>query len=296
MTGLRVTLGATFVSMLLLASAAARSQAEISSLTGIIEGHEVGGMTVDWTGSIYSADFGDIVWRLTPEGERREFASGLYGTSGNAIDHQGMLLQSSFYGDSISRIDRKGQAWPFVTRGLNRPVGIAIHRQTREIYVANCGDNSIARVAEDGTASVFARSQLFACPYGVAFDRAANLYVVNFNDNKMMRVNPQGAVTLFARISEKGLGHLCFKGERFYVTAFRSHAIYEVALDGTVTRILGNGEPGIVDGRGADARLSFPMGISCHPWAPRLYVNEDVNESALPRRSTIRVVTLGTGN
>ena len=114
MTG-RVTLGAAFVSMLLLASAAARSQAEISSLTGIIEGHEVGGMTVDWTGSIYSADFGDIVWRLTPEGERREFASGLYGTSGNAIDHQGMLLQSSFYGDTISRIDRKGQARPFVS-------------------------------------------------------------------------------------------------------------------------------------------------------------------------------------
>lgn len=154
----------------LLASAAARSEAEIRALTGIIEGYEVGGMAVNWTGSIYSSDLGDVVWRLTPEGERREFASGLYGTFGNAIDHQGMLLQSSFYGDAITRIDRKGQTRPFVTRGLNRPVGIAIHKQTREIYVANCGDNSIAKVAEDGTASVFARSELFACPYGVAFD------------------------------------------------------------------------------------------------------------------------------
>lgn len=81
---------------------------------------------------------------------------------------------------------------------------------------------------------------------------------MNFNDNRMMQVNPQGAVTLFATISEKGLGYLCFKGERFY------------------------------------ARLSFPMGIACHPWVPRLYVNEDVNESALPRRSIIRVVTLET--
>jgi hypothetical protein len=97
---------------------------------------------------------------------------------------------------------------------------------------------------------------------------------------------------LFARVSEKGLAHLCFKDNRFYVTAFRSHEIYEVALDKSVKRILGNGERGMVDGRRTTARLSFPMGIACHPWAPRLYVNEDVNEGALPRQSIVRVITL----
>jgi hypothetical protein len=110
----------------------------------------------------------------------------------------------------------------------------------------------------------------------------------------MMKIDPKGAVAPFATISEKGLGHLCFKGDRFYVTAFWSHEIYEVTLDKTVKRILGNGERAIVDGVGAKARLSFPMGIACHPWAPRLYINEDVNDSgaALPRRSIIRVITL----
>ena len=87
----------------------AHAQVAIHSLTDIIEGHEVGSVTIDMIGNIYAADFGDVVWRLTPEGERREFASGLYGTSGNAIDNHGNLLQASFYGDAIMKIDRNGR-------------------------------------------------------------------------------------------------------------------------------------------------------------------------------------------
>jgi DNA-binding beta-propeller fold protein YncE len=278
---------------LFLSSAPLGAQVEIRSLTGTIEGHEVGGVAIDMIGNVYVADFGDIVWRVTPEGQRTLFVSGLYGTSGNAIDNQGNLLQASFYADEITRVDRNGQAKPLVTGQVSRPAGIAVDRQTGDLYVTSCSGNSIAKVTRDGTVAPFAKSELFSCPYGIAFDRAGNLHVVNYNDNRMTKVDPQGAVTLFATVSDKGLAHLCFRKDRFYVTAFRSHAIYEVTLDRKVTRILGNGERAIVDGVGAEARLSFPMGIACHPWAPRLYVNEEVNESGvLPRRSTVRVISL----
>ena len=115
-------------------------------------------------------------------------------------------------------------------------------------------------------------------------------------DNKMLKVDSQGAVALFTTISAKGLGHLCFnQKDRFYVTASQSHEIYEVMLDGTVRRILGNGERGIVDGADTKARLSFPNGIVRHPWAQRLYINEFVNEtpSSLPRRAIVREIILG---
>ena len=234
------------------------------------------------------------MWKITPEGERREFASGFYGSSGNAIDSEGNLLQSNFYGDSITKVDRKGQTKPFVTNGLSRPVGIAIDRKTGDVYVANCGGNSITKIKADGTASTFAKSDLFRCPNGIAFDRGEILYVANFRNNRMLKVDPNGAVTAFATVSEKGLGHLCFKEDRFYVAAYESHEIYEVALDGTVKRILGNGERGVVDGTGEKARLSFPNGIACDPWARRLYINEYVNDStsSLPRRTIIRRIIL----
>src|SRR6266542_1964224 len=270
-----------FVLALLVAAVSARAQTQ-----------------TDLVGNIYVADFGDFVWKITPEGERRVFASGLYGASGNAIDNEGNLLQSNFYGNSITRIDRKGQTTPFVTSGLSGPVGLAVNRHTGDIYVANCSGNSIARIARDGTVSSFAKSDLFRCPNGISFDRNGNLYVVNYRDNKMLKIDPNGVVVPFATVSEKGLGHLCFNKDRFYVTAHESHAIYEVRLDGTVKRILGNGKRGIVDGAGAKARLSFPNGIACSPYAGRLYINEYVNEStsSLPRRTIIREILLEAGN
>src|SRR5437870_7961389 len=285
-----------FVLALLCTAVCAVAQTTIRSLTGIIEGHQVGGVTIDLVGNIYVADFGEVVWKITPEGERQVFASGLYGASGNAIDHEGNLLRSNCYGDSITKIDRKGQAQPFATIGLSGPVGIAINRQTGDVFVANCRGNSISKIAKDGTVSSFAKSDLFNCPNGISFDREGNLYVVNYRDNKMLKIDSQGAVALFTTVSAKGLGHLCFnQKDRFYVTASQSHEIYEVMLDGTARRILGNGERGIVDGADTKARLSFPNGIVRHPWAQRLYINEFVNEtpSSLPRRAIVREIILG---
>src|SRR6266480_3901272 len=283
-----------FVLTLLLATGFCARQTKIRSITNVIEGHAVGVVTADLLGNIYVADFGEFVWKITPEGKRDVFASGLYGASGNAIDNEGNLLQSNFYSDSITKIDRKGQMQAFVTSGLSGPVGIAINKQTGDVYVANCRGNSIAKIARDGTVSSFAKSDLFRCPNGISFDREGNLYVVNFRDNKMLKVDPKGIVTPFATISEKGLGHLCFKEDRFYVTAFHSHEIYEVTLDGTVKRILGNGKRGIVDGASANARLSFPNGIAYSPWGRRLYINEYVNDSeaSLPRRAIVREILL----
>jgi len=222
----RTALSAAIALALLFATVSARAQVEIRSFSGVIEGHSVGGVTIDLVGNIYVADFGDFVWKITPEGERQVFASGLYGASGNAIDNEGSLLQSNYYGNSIVKIDRTGRTQSFVTSGLSGPVGIAVDGQTREVYVANCRGNSIGKTATDGTVSSFAKSDLFSCPNGISFDRERNLYAVNFCDNKMLKINSHGLVTPFATISAKGLGHLCFGKDRFYVTAFQSHEIY----------------------------------------------------------------------
>jgi sugar lactone lactonase YvrE len=291
---LRCKLAGLVVLLLLFAPAFVGAQTEIRALTETIEGHAVGGVTVDLVGNLYVADFGDFVWKITPEGERQVFASGFYGASGNAIDHEGNLLQANYYGDSITLVDRKGQTRPLVTTGLSGPVGIAINQQTGDVFVANCRGNSIAKITADHTVSLFAKSELFKCPNGISFDRQGNLYVVNYRDNKMLKVDPKGAVAPFADVSAKGLGHLCFKDDRFYVTAFHSHEIYEVRLDGSVRRILGNGERGLVNGTSEKARLSFPNGIACSPWERHLYINEYVNdsESALPRRTIVREIIL----
>lgn len=114
---------ASLVALALLV-ADARAATEIHALTPIIEGHQVGGVTADMVGDLYVADFGETVWKISLEGERRVLATGLYGASGNAIDGQGNLLQANFYGDSITKIDRQGAAQTFAT-GLSGQIGRA---------------------------------------------------------------------------------------------------------------------------------------------------------------------------
>jgi hypothetical protein len=110
----------------------------------------------------------------------------------------------------------------------------------------------------------------------------------------MLKINRNGDVALFATVSAKGLGHVCFKKDRFYVTAFSSHELYEVKLNGTVSRILGNGERGLVNGTGGSVRLFYPNGIACDPWGSHLYINEFDNDAdeGSPRRAIVRQVDL----
>lgn len=279
--------------LFLLYAVSAHAQS-IHPLTGIITGHQVGGVSVDAVGDLYVADFGDIVWKIPPEGQPRVFAQGFYGSSGNAVDHQGNLFQSSYYGDFITKIDRTGHASLFTSSGLRGPVGIAIDATTGELYVANCKGNYIARIGSDGVASVFAKSDLLNCPNGIAFDSAGLLYVVDNWDNHMLKIDRSGNVSLFATVSAKGLGHLCFKKDRFYVAAYAAHEIYEVKLTGTVRRILGTGQRGIVNGSGDDVRVSYPNGIACDPWTPRLYINEldSASDEEGPRRTIVREIDL----
>src|SRR6266576_6660432 len=95
-----------FVFGLLFVVVSAHAETKIHALTKVIAGHSTGGVTVDSLGNIYVADFGEIVCKITPDGQRHEFATGLYGASGNAIAKDGNLVQSIFYGDSITKMDR----------------------------------------------------------------------------------------------------------------------------------------------------------------------------------------------
>lgn len=290
--------------LLLAAALSARSSAadvnagaEIHPVTDIISNHSVGGVAVDLIGNLYVADFAETVFKITPAGERTVFATGLYGASGNAIDRRGNLLQSSFYGDYVTMIDRAGHATPFATTGLNGPVGIAIAKDSGDVFVANCRGNSVSRIAPDGLVSLFATSDLFKCPNGITIDDRGELYVVNFRNNRMLHLDKKGHVSQFAEVSDKGLGHICFKGGNFYVTGYASEAVYEVSRSGSVRRILGNGEAGLRDGIGETARLSKPNGIACDPYHPRLFINEYLNDAAngFPTHTIVRQITLPDG-
>ena len=275
MSGVRRT--ACLIALVLLTGSADAQVARVLTLADSLVG-AVGGIAVDRAGSVYSADFRDGVWKITPDGRVSRFADGLYGASGNFFDSQGNLMQSSFFGNYISKIDRNGRSEVWVEEGLNGPVGLTI-TAAGDLYVTNCSGNTIGRVDENRVAQEFASGPLFRCPNGITSTPDGRLFVVNFSDGNVLELAKDGTASVHANIPGPGLGHIAFAQGSLYVTAFQSHRIYRVSLDGDVDLVAGSATPGEVDGAPADARFIFPNGIAVAPSGDRLFVNDFINRS-----------------
>jgi len=265
----------------------------VSTLTDTLPG-AVGGVTVDRGGTIYVADFGDRIWKISMTGEVSTLTTGMYGASGNAVDSHGRILQSNFHGNFVARVERDGRYEVFAD-GLQGPVGIALGAADTA-FVTNCRGNSISRVTPQGEVETFASSDLFNCPNGITRDPDGNLYVVNFSDSRMVKVGPAGEVSEFAFIPGNGNGHVTYAGEMLYVTGFRSNRIYAVTLSGEVAPLAGTGSFGLADGPGGEASFSTPNGIAANPQGTILYTNDYLlpfrERGKLPPRSVVRRIEL----
>ena len=278
------------------AASPAPSGLKVRTVTDTLVGG-VGGVAVDRSGAIYVATFGDEVYKVMPDGRASVFATGLYGASGNAIDSRGRLLQSNFLGDYIVRIDRYGTVSPFA-EGFQGPVGIAVD-SADNLVVTNCRSNTLSWVTAAGEVSTFAESPLFSCPNGITRGPDGTYYVANFTGGRLLAVSAKGEVRELAIIPGGGNGHVAIARGNLYVTAFQSHRMYRVSMDGSeVTHVAGTGQIGEVDGPGLEASFSWPNGIATGPQGDRLYVNDFVNrfppttEAPPVRKSVVRQITL----
>jgi len=256
----------------------------------------VGGVAVDRLGNVFVADFGDKVWKVNPWGDVEVFATGLYGSSGNTIDAEGNLLQSSFHGNYLDRIHRDGRVERVAT-GLEGPVGVAVGNDGT-IFVTNCRGNWIARVGTDGAVTEHARSDLLNCPNGLTRDADGNLYALNFRDTRLLKVTPEGEVSVHATLPGFGGGHVVFAAGDLYATVFRGNQIVRVGLDasveGYVETVAGDGSFGSADGAGPEASFSSPNGISFDANRNLLYVNDYLvpfaqRQQVRPRSSLRRI-------
>ena len=278
------------------APAPAPSGVTVRTVTDTLIGG-VGGVAVDRSGAIYVATFGDVVYKVMPDGRVSVFATGLYGASGNAVDSRGRLLQSNFFGNYIVRIDRDGTVSPFA-EGLQGPVGIAVD-SADNLVVTNCRANTLSWVTAAGEVSTFAESPLLNCPNGITRGPDGTYYVANFTGGKLLAVSAAGEVRELVTIPGNGNGHVAIARGSLYVTAFQSHRMYRVSMDGSeITHVAGTGQIGEVDGPGLEATFSWPNGIATSPQGDRLYINDFVNrfpptiETPPIRKSLVRQVTL----
>ncbi len=243
-----------------------------------------GGIAIDAEGNIYVADFGvalsnangNQVWKITPDGVRTEFASGLQGASGNVFDNEGNLLQSNIAGSFVSKITPSGSVSTFVSDGIRGPVGVTVDKDNN-VYVSNCGNSTIRKVTPDGTSTSFALGPLFSsCPNGLTIDDDGNLYSGTFTGGRVIKIAPDGTSSLLATLPGRSIGHLAFANGVLYVVSRGNNSIYELTLDGELTKIAGTGARGNADGPALEATFSVPNGIGVSPDGTKIYISSAV--------------------
>lgn len=250
-----------------------------------------GGLAVDGRGNVYSADFGwnlggggkggDKVFKVTPAGEASIFCREMNGASGNALDAQGNLYQSSIRGGFVSRVAPDGKVSVFSRAGFKAPVGIVVDKQ--HIFVNNCGAGNIMKVTQDGKSSVFCDSKLLKCPNGITLANDDNFYVANFSNGDVVKVTRDGKASRLVTLPGNNNGHITFHKGMLYVVARTANQIYQVTLDGEAKPFVGCGKRGKTDGDPLASSLSLPNDLGFSPDGKYLYINETSPTKGDPR-------------
>ena len=144
------------------------------------------------------------------------------------------------------------------------------------LYVANCGNNTIRKVTPDGTSSIFVSSSLLSCPNGLTIDDEGNLYTANFNNGRVIKITPDGTVSVLVTLTGSNNGHLTYRNERLYVVSRGGHRVYEVDLNGSWKVLAGSGARGKADGPAIQATFSLPNGIGVSPDGNTIYINDAI--------------------
>ena len=212
------------------------------------------GVTIDQSGNLYVADYGnDLIRKITPAGVVSTIA-GKPGVSGAAdgldtaarfdlpesvaVDVSGNIYVADNGNNEIRKITPSGQVSTLAGNGtagninakgsgatFNSPFGLAIDA-SGNIYVADSGNNLIRKVTSDGTVSTFAGSgakgagnangiqATFNTPAGITIDASGNLYVSDENNNIIRKITASGAVSTLAVSRSSKAGKNVFKLKR----------------------------------------------------------------------------------
>ncbi len=170
------------------------------------------------------------------------------------------------------------------------PCGLAMDASDN-LYVADCHNHTIRRIAADGRVSTLAgwagvpgsedgngQAARFKLPYAVAVDTKGNVYVADSGNHTIRVIDAKGTVRTLAGLAGSpgaadGKGTVArFDGPRgiqvdadgvVYVTDRDNQAVRQITAGGVVSTWAGTpGKEGLQDGAAKDATFSLPCGLA----------------------------------
>ena len=217
-------------------------------------------MVKDAAGNFYVADRDNHrIRKITPAGVVTTFAG-----SGTMGFTNGTGTAASFNQPYALAIDASDNL--YVGDRLN----YSIRKITPAAVVTTLAGNGVSGMVDaSGSAARFGE------PIGIAVDATGNVFVGDYVNNRIRKITPAGVVTTFAGTNQgmaDGTGTAAAFNNPFclafdaagnlYVADSHNFAIRKITAAGVVTTLAGNGTAGALNGTGAAATFSRPIGIT----------------------------------
>ena len=233
------------------------------------------GLAIDSEGNLYGSHYtGSIVWKITPDGVRSKFMSGLDTPNGLAFDSNGDLYIVDNQGGKIYKVAPDSTVTTLVP-DIFSPSGI-IKMPESDTMVVSCWEgNRLVKVAPDGSYETFVQGNGLVGPVGLAYDENDNLYVGNYTNRWIYRVSPSGNIDTITHLNVPGqnIGFIAYREGFIYATIPWDNKIYKVDPEGNYELYAGSSQ-GSKDGDISEATFNQPNGILLSPGGDSLYISD----------------------
>lgn len=149
------------------------------------------GMAFDGAGNLFIGTGNGSIFKLTPDGKRSTFASGLQ-PEHLAFDRSGNLFVSDRNNQSILKLTPNGKKSTFAI-GIKDPVDLTFDDKSN-LFVLDKDSKSIFKFMPEGKQSTFASG--LTDPVDLAIDRSGNLFV-SASNGTISKFTPDGTKTTF---------------------------------------------------------------------------------------------------
>jgi sugar lactone lactonase YvrE len=188
---------------------------------------------------------GSIV-RITPDGTKTTFATGLNGPWGVAFDGTGNLFETDNNGGLIYEFSPNGTKTTVAS--LDNVTGLAID-SSGNVYASDASFGNIYQYAPDGTRTTFATGT--GHPEALAFDGSGNLFVAS--GHTILKVSPTGIKSTFTSALASASGLAFDSSGNLFAADQSAGAIFKFTPNGTMSTFAS----GLTNGGGYPTGLAF---------------------------------------
>ena len=163
------------------------------------------GLALDSEGNLYVSHFyGGAVYKISTAGDVSPFVSGLGAANGLAFDSADNLYVSDWQGNKIYKFDINGDRLDSIAVSGN-PSGMIKSFDSDDMIFTHYSANKISRLnGSDGTVTTISEDANLNGPVGLAYDENGNLFVGNYNNRVAYKVMADGTLTYIAQLPGSG--------------------------------------------------------------------------------------------